>query len=189
MIDLSRSFVYTVRLQRAERQSSARVPQPRPCNACRLSHMIGLASSGFARHYLRNRFCFLFLWVLRCFTSPRSLYPPYIFRRESTGPIAGPDGVSPFGDPRIEVWLPTPRGLSQAPTSFFGSWCQGIHRAPLLTCSQKDARVHCAVLKVRATTWTGVPRASAARMSYGDRRAGRVRLLGGPASAGDAKKP
>src|SRR6516164_3059333 len=35
--------------------------------------------------------------------------------------------VSPFGNPRIEVWLPTPRGLSQVPTSFFGSWCQGIH--------------------------------------------------------------
>jgi hypothetical protein len=29
--------------------------------------------------------------------------------------------------------LPTSRGLSQAPTSFFGSWCQGIHRVPLLT--------------------------------------------------------
>src|SRR6266568_3360803 len=41
--------------------------------------------------------------------------------------------VSPFGNPRIKVWLPTPRGLSQAPTSFIGSWCQGIHRAPLLT--------------------------------------------------------
>src|SRR5579859_6357905 len=25
------------------------------------------------------------------------------------------------------------RGLSQAPTSFFGSWCQGIRRVPLLT--------------------------------------------------------
>jgi hypothetical protein len=41
--------------------------------------------------------------------------------------------VSPFGNPRIKVWLPTPRGLSQAPTSFFGSWCQGIHRVPLVT--------------------------------------------------------
>ena len=41
--------------------------------------------------------------------------------------------VSLFGNPRIDVWLPTPRGLSQAPTSFFGSWCQGIHRVPLLT--------------------------------------------------------
>ena len=41
--------------------------------------------------------------------------------------------VSPFGNPRITVWLSTPRGLSQIPTSFFGSWCQGIHRAPLKT--------------------------------------------------------
>lgn len=30
-------------------------------------------------------------------------------------------GVSPFGHPRITVRLPTPRGLSQATTSFFGS--------------------------------------------------------------------
>ena len=41
--------------------------------------------------------------------------------------------VPPFGNPRITVWLSTPRGLSQIPTSFFGSWCQGIHRAPLKT--------------------------------------------------------
>ena len=40
--------------------------------------------------------------------------------------------VSPFGHPRITARLPTSRGLSQAPTSFIGSWCQGIHRAPLL---------------------------------------------------------
>ena len=32
-----------------------------------------LGSSYFARHYSRNRFLFLFLWVLRCFSSPRSL--------------------------------------------------------------------------------------------------------------------
>jgi hypothetical protein len=41
--------------------------------------------------------------------------------------------VSLFGNPRITAWLPAPRGLSQAPTSFIGSWCQGIHRAPLST--------------------------------------------------------
>ena len=40
--------------------------------------------------------------------------------------------VSPFGNPRINARLTAPRGLSQPPTSFFGSWCQGIHRAPLL---------------------------------------------------------
>ena len=60
-------------------------------------------------------------------------------------------GVSPFGDPRITVRLPTPRGISQATTSFFGSWCQGIHPVPLQTSTteNKDARVHCAVLKQR----------------------------------------
>ena len=65
--------------------------------------------------------------------------------------------VSPFGNPRIKVWLSTPRGLSQIPTSFFGSWCQGIHRVPLKTwLHTKDARVHCVVLKVRAVPRRGV---------------------------------
>jgi hypothetical protein len=41
--------------------------------------------------------------------------------------------VSPFGHPRITAWLPAPRGLSQAPTSFIGSWCQGVHRVLLKT--------------------------------------------------------
>jgi hypothetical protein len=77
--------------------------------------------------------------------------------------------VSPFGNPRITAWLPAPRGISQAPASFIGSWYQGIHRVLLKTwlhvSLQKyaeeppalrrgqgssryiDARVHCAVLK------------------------------------------
>lgn len=42
--------------------------------------------------------------------------------------------VSPFGHPRINARLPTPQGLSQAPTSFIGSWCQGIHHVPLVAC-------------------------------------------------------
>src|SRR3954465_2360678 len=50
-------------------------PQPRTRNPCQVSHMHGLASSAFARHYSRNHNCFLFLRVLRCFTSPR--YPPH----------------------------------------------------------------------------------------------------------------
>ena len=44
--------------------------------------------------------------------------------------------VSPFGHPRITARLTTPRGLSRPPTSFIGSWCQGIHRAPLKTWPQ-----------------------------------------------------
>lgn len=34
-------------------------------------HIPGLGSCAFARHYLRNHSYFLFLRVLRCFTSPR----------------------------------------------------------------------------------------------------------------------
>ena len=37
---------------------------------------VGLGCSAFARHYLRNHYCFLLLRVLRCFSSPRSL-PEY----------------------------------------------------------------------------------------------------------------
>ncbi len=56
--------------------------------------------------------------------------------------------VSPFGHPRITARLTAPRGLSWPPTSFIGSWCQGIHRAPLKTWPT-DARVHYVVLKQR----------------------------------------
>ncbi len=42
--------------------------------------------------------------------------------------------VSPFGNPRINARLPTPQGLSQAPTSFIGSRCQGIHHVPSVAC-------------------------------------------------------
>ena len=48
--------------------------------------------------------------------------------------------------------MPTPRGLSQAPTSFIGSWCQGIHHVLLVACRHKDARVHCEVLKTQPET-------------------------------------
>ena len=112
-----------------------------------------MASSAFARHYLRNHGCFLFLWVLRCFTSPRSLLLPYVFRQGSPDITPVSFEVSLFGDPRIEARLPAPRGLSQVTTSFIGSWCLGIHRLLLVACCYyKDARVHCEVLNIRAVT-------------------------------------
>ena len=51
----------------------------------------GLAPSAFARHYSRNHCCFLFLRVLRCFTSPRSLQAAYVFSCRSCGmmPLRG----------------------------------------------------------------------------------------------------
>lgn len=41
--------------------------------------------------------------------------------------------VSPFGNPRIKAYLPAPRGLSQATTSFIASYRLGIHRMRLFT--------------------------------------------------------
>ena len=48
--------------------------------------------------------------------------------------------VSPFGHPRINARLTAPRGISQPPTSFIGSQCQGIHHAPLNTYNTKKPK-------------------------------------------------
>lgn len=45
-------------------------------------HCRGLGCSDFARRYWRNRICFIFLRVLRCFNSPRVALWPYEFRPE-----------------------------------------------------------------------------------------------------------
>jgi hypothetical protein len=50
--------------------------------------------------------------------------------------------VPPFGHPRITARLPTPQGLSQAPTSFIGSRCQGIHHAPFIACLTNQQNNH-----------------------------------------------
>ena len=62
---------------------------------------LGLASSAFARHYLRNHFCFLLLWVLRCFSSPRS--PSLRNDWPSTSRVA------PFGNLGIKGYLHLPQ--------------------------------------------------------------------------------
>ena len=72
------------------------IPQPHSGNDWRLSRHCGLASSAFARHYSRNHKCFLFLWVLRCFTSPRSHHVPYVFRH-------GRLGMTPAGFPHSDI--------------------------------------------------------------------------------------
>ena len=63
-------------------------------------------------------------------------FPPAALcvQAEVAGHDSGIFRVSLFGDPRIRAWLPAPRGLSQVPTSFFGSWCLGIHRLHLVAC-------------------------------------------------------
>jgi hypothetical protein len=69
--------------------------------------------------------CFLFLQVLRCFSSLGSL--PF------QGDWSSTSRVAPFGDPRITGYYAPPRGLSQPIASFIASESQGIHRTPLVT--------------------------------------------------------
>ena len=52
----------------------------------------GLGSSAFARHYLRNHYCFLLLRLLRCFSSPGS---PLAYRKVT--------GLQPAGLPHSEI--------------------------------------------------------------------------------------
>ena len=58
------------------------VPHRGPATPCRKRH--GLGCSPFARHYWGNHGCFLFLRILRCFTSPGVAFRPYEFRPESS---------------------------------------------------------------------------------------------------------
>ena len=70
----------------------------------------GLGYCAFARHYLRNHYCFLLLWVLRCFSSPRL---PLILIWDDTASLCR---VVPFGNPRINGYLHLPaafRSLSR----------------------------------------------------------------------------
>ena len=66
---------------RCLRNDTWKVLQPLTDNACGLLHPPGLGCSRFARRYSGNRGCFLFLGVLRCFSSPACLLTPYVFRR------------------------------------------------------------------------------------------------------------
>ena len=59
--------------------SSGHLPQPRWNNGCSLLGPIGLGSSPVARRYWGNHCCFLFLRVLRCFSSPGSPRVGYVF--------------------------------------------------------------------------------------------------------------
>ena len=110
-------------------------------------HGPGLGWPPFARHYWGDHCCFLFLRVLRCFSSPR--WPP---TQHSAGwRASGPPG-SPIREPRDQrLHAPTP-GLSRLAAPFVASVSQGIHRAPLAT-----------FLRIGATTKQGGRRPSAAR--------------------------
>ena len=94
------------------------LPRHTPCDAA------GLGSSPFDRLYWGNRVYFLFLRVLRCFSSPGS--PPGFSWMEGSLPPGCPIRTS------AGQWVFAPRrGFSQLVTSFFASESQGIPHAPL----------------------------------------------------------
>jgi len=88
----------------------------------------GLGSCAFARHYLRNRSYFLFLWVLRCFSSPRS---PRTFARCRHRCRR----VSPFGHPRVTGHLPLTAAFRSLSRPSSPPRATGIPRAPLFSFS------------------------------------------------------
>jgi hypothetical protein len=90
----------------------------------------GLDSSAFARHYLRNHCCFIFLRLLRCFTSPGFALEA-LFDSDSSDGTLLPPGF-PIRTPPDQSLFAAPRSLSQLTTSFIAYQCQGIHRAPLV---------------------------------------------------------
>lgn len=101
-------------------------PQPRQ------DRPVGLGCCPFARRYLGNRICFLFLRVLRCFSSPRAL------------PAKRDDGsLHPSGCPiRRSVdhrLLAAPHRVSPLGTSFIGTSPQGIHQQPCVSLAASSA--------------------------------------------------
>jgi hypothetical protein len=95
----------------------------------------GLGSSDFARHYFRNHGCFLFLGVLRWFTSPGSLvHPMYSDARNGCShPLGFPIRISPD-----HSLLAASRGFSQLIASFFAYLRQGIHTHALSSLTIKS---------------------------------------------------
>ena len=96
-----------------------RGPYPAHISIC------GLGSSTFARHYSRNRFYFLFLRVLRCFSSPGSPhYTMHSYNDTTTLLVVS----SLIRTSAVLCSFATPRSFSQLVTSFFGAMYLGILR-------------------------------------------------------------
>ena len=92
-------------------------------------YKIGLGFSDFARHYFRNHFCFLFLRVLRCFSSPGSPRIPMDSVYDNTMLLVLSSLIRISTARRI---FAPPRSFSQLVTSFFGAMYQGILRKPFV---------------------------------------------------------
>ena len=88
----------------------------------------GLGYFLFARHYLGNRFFFLFLRVMRCFSSPGWLHN-YSWWQDFILPGC------PIQKCTDQVLFADPRAFSQLTTSFFAYRSLGILCSPFVTSS------------------------------------------------------
>src|SRR5205085_1299824 len=104
---LGSPLIITRRLIKQKARHHQLAPALTPCKHI-ISGTISLLSqrffSAFARHYLRNLFRFLFLRLLRCFTSPGvAMFLLCIHRSSSKCYLAQ---VIPFGNLRVKACLP-----------------------------------------------------------------------------------
>ena len=83
---------------------------------------VGLGWCAFARHYSRNHFCFLFLRLLRCFSSPGLPGTWYHTIHWMVG--------CPIRKSMLRRVFAPGHGLSQLVTSFVASESQGILHVP-----------------------------------------------------------
>ena len=119
----------------------------------------GLGSSAFARRYLRNRCYFLFLRLLRCFSSPGSLR---MTMDSSYGAWAFPMRVSPFGDLRISAYVRLPeafRSLSR-PSSALSAKASALRPSLLNLCRRafrSPSRTPCVHSRFRLVLGSPVP--------------------------------
>ena len=85
--------------------------------------VVGSGCIPFARRYLGYRVFFLFLRLLRCFSSPgipsHTLFYSCMDTLKSVG--------FPIRRSTVYRLFASTRSLSQLTASFIGSWCQGIH--------------------------------------------------------------
>ncbi len=109
--------------------SSKRHPTTPDAQRTRTWHTSGLGWSPFARRYLGSRGFFLFLSLLRCFTSARFASRALFY---SSADTVNSHGRLSHRKSPDQCLLAAPRGLSQLTTSFVASWRQDIPRAPLV---------------------------------------------------------
>ena len=137
--------------------SSTRLPSPFARPATPNAEAFGLGSSPFARRYLENRSFFLFLRVLRCFSSPRFLLYAYRFsigyRSITSGgfphsDICGSTDIcsSPqlFAACHVLLRLPVPRHPPYALSclTFVNSLCEFAFSLSGFSVQNRSSRLH-----------------------------------------------